>query len=31
MRPAAYLLFVVTLILTLGVIWYGRRRGSEVF
>jgi multiple sugar transport system permease protein len=28
---AAYLLFVVTLVLTLGVIWYGRRRGSEVF
>jgi multiple sugar transport system permease protein len=28
---AAYLLFVVTLLLTLGVIWYGRRRGSEVF
>jgi multiple sugar transport system permease protein len=28
---AAYLLFVVTLLLTLGVIWYSRRRGSEVF
>ena len=28
---AAYLLFIVTLVLTLGVIWYGRRRGSEVF
>jgi multiple sugar transport system permease protein len=28
---AAYLLFAVTLVMTLGVIWYGRRRGSEVF
>ncbi|WP_436531019.1 carbohydrate ABC transporter permease [Actinoplanes sp. HUAS TT8] len=28
---AAYLLFVVTLLLTLGIIWYSRRRGSEVF
>jgi multiple sugar transport system permease protein len=28
---AAYLLFAVTLLLTLGVIWYSRRRGSEVF
>jgi multiple sugar transport system permease protein len=28
---AAYLLFLVTLVLTLGVIAYGRRRGSEVF
>jgi multiple sugar transport system permease protein len=28
---AAYLLFLVTLLLTLVVIWYGRRRGSEVF
>ena len=28
---AAYLLFVVTLLLTLAVIWYSRRRGSEVF
>jgi multiple sugar transport system permease protein len=28
---AAYILFAVTLLLTLGVIWYSRRRGSEVF
>ncbi|MBL7259663.1 carbohydrate ABC transporter permease [Paractinoplanes lichenicola] len=28
---AAYLLFAVTLLLTLGIIWYSRRRGSEVF
>jgi multiple sugar transport system permease protein len=28
---AAYLLFIVTLLLTLLVIWYSRRRGSEVF
>ncbi|SNY65911.1 carbohydrate ABC transporter permease [Paractinoplanes atraurantiacus] len=28
---AAYLLFAVTFLLTLLVIWYGRRRGSEVF
>ncbi|MET0423040.1 MAG: sugar ABC transporter permease [Actinoplanes sp.] len=28
---AAYLLFAVTLLLTLGVVWYSRRRGSEVF
>jgi multiple sugar transport system permease protein len=28
---AAYLLFAVTLLLTLLVIWYSRRRGSEVF
>jgi multiple sugar transport system permease protein len=28
---AAYLLFVVTLLLTLGVIWYGRRTGREAF
>ena len=28
---AAYLLFLVTLLLTLIVIWYSRRRGSDVF
>ena len=28
---AAYLLFAVTLMLTAGIIWYSRRRGSEVF
>ncbi|GIF18154.1 multiple sugar transport system permease protein [Actinoplanes tereljensis] len=28
---AAYLLFIVTLLLSLLVIWYSRRRGSEVF
>ncbi|GAA2848615.1 ABC transporter permease [Actinoplanes cyaneus] len=28
---AAYLLFVVTLLLTLVIVWYSRRRGSEVF
>jgi multiple sugar transport system permease protein len=28
---AAYLLFAVTMLLTLGMIWYSRRRGSEVF
>ena len=28
---AAYLLFLVTLLLTLIVIWYSRRRGAEVF
>lgn len=28
---AAYLLIAVTLLLTLGIIWYARRRGSEVF
>jgi len=28
---AAYFLFIVTMILSLGVIRYGRRRGSEVF
>ncbi|MCY1143115.1 sugar ABC transporter permease [Actinoplanes sp. Pm04-4] len=28
---AAYLLFAVTLMLTIGIIWYSRRRGSEVF
>jgi multiple sugar transport system permease protein len=28
---AAYVLFAATLLLTLGVIWYSRRRGSEVF
>jgi multiple sugar transport system permease protein len=28
---AAYLLFAVTMLLTLGVIWYSRRKGSEVF
>ncbi|MEU4163841.1 sugar ABC transporter permease [Actinoplanes sp. NPDC026670] len=28
---AAYLLFIVTMLLTLLVIWYSRRRGSEVF
>lgn len=27
----AYLLFAVTLLLTVLVVWYGRRRGSEVF
>ncbi|GID96226.1 carbohydrate ABC transporter permease [Amorphoplanes digitatis] len=27
----AYLLFAVTMLLTVGVIWYSRRRGSEVF
>ncbi|MFG1922290.1 carbohydrate ABC transporter permease [Cryptosporangium sp. NPDC048952] len=27
----AYLLFAVTLVLTVLVVWYGRRRGSEVF
>jgi multiple sugar transport system permease protein len=28
---AAYLLFAVTMLLTLAVIWYARRKGSEVF
>jgi len=28
---AAYFLFIVTMVLSLGVILYGRRRGSEVF
>jgi multiple sugar transport system permease protein len=28
---AAYILFAVTLLLTLVVIWYSRRRGAEVF
>jgi multiple sugar transport system permease protein len=27
----AYLLFAVTLVLTLAVIWYGRRGGREAF
>jgi multiple sugar transport system permease protein len=27
----AYLLFAVTMLLTIGVIWYSRRRGTEAF
>jgi multiple sugar transport system permease protein len=27
----AYLLFAVTMLLTVGVIWYSRRSGSEAF